>query len=106
MGAAMAGFILAAGYPVVVCSRSAASRRKLVDRGAREAADPAACARAADLLFASIPDDASTATISACGATESSAAVDAPVPQPASRSRRPLPPLTSRIRSADIRRCR
>ena len=47
---------------------------------------------------ANMPDDASTATISACGATESNAAVDAPVPQPASSSRSPLPPLASRIR--------
>ncbi len=40
---------------------------------------------------ASMPDDASTATISACGATDSSAAVDAPVPQPASSRRSPWP---------------
>ncbi len=59
----MAGFILAAGYPVVVCSRSAGSRRKLIERGAREAADPAACARAAELVFASIPDDAALRAI-------------------------------------------
>ena len=58
MGAAMAGFILAAGYPVLVCSRTAASRQKLVARGAREAANPAECARAADVVFSSIPDDA------------------------------------------------
>lgn len=58
MGVAMAGFILAAGYPVLVCSRTAASRQKLVTRGAREAASPAECARGADLVFSSIPDDA------------------------------------------------
>jgi 3-hydroxyisobutyrate dehydrogenase-like beta-hydroxyacid dehydrogenase len=58
MGAAMAGFILAAGYPVLVCSRSASSRQKLVARGARDAASPAECARGADLVFSSIPDDA------------------------------------------------
>jgi len=53
----MGGFVLAAGYPVLVCSRTAASRQKLVARGAREAANPAACAREADLVFSSIPDD-------------------------------------------------
>ena len=54
MGAAMAGFILAAGYPVLVFSRSAASRQKLVARGAREAASPAECARGAAVVFSSI----------------------------------------------------
>ena len=51
MGVPMAGFILAAGYPVLVFSRSAASRQKLVARGAREAASPAECAREADVVF-------------------------------------------------------
>jgi 3-hydroxyisobutyrate dehydrogenase-like beta-hydroxyacid dehydrogenase len=59
----MASLVLAAGYPVVVCSRSAASRGRLVARGAREASDPAACARAADLVFSSIPDDAALRAI-------------------------------------------
>lgn len=63
MGAAMAGFILAAGYPVLVCSRTAASRQKLVVLGAREAASPAECAREADLVFSSIPDDATLRAI-------------------------------------------
>jgi 3-hydroxyisobutyrate dehydrogenase-like beta-hydroxyacid dehydrogenase len=63
MGTAMAGFILAAGYPVLVCSRTAASRQKLVDRGAREAASPGKCAREADLVFSSIPDDAALRAI-------------------------------------------
>jgi 3-hydroxyisobutyrate dehydrogenase-like beta-hydroxyacid dehydrogenase len=57
MGVPMAGFILEAGYPVLVVSRSAANRQKLVARGAREAGDPAECARAADIVFASLPDD-------------------------------------------------
>jgi 3-hydroxyisobutyrate dehydrogenase-like beta-hydroxyacid dehydrogenase len=63
MGTAMAGFILAAGYPVLVCSRTAASRQKLVARGAREADSPAQCAREADLVFSSIPDDAALRAI-------------------------------------------
>jgi 3-hydroxyisobutyrate dehydrogenase-like beta-hydroxyacid dehydrogenase len=57
MGAAMAGFILRAGYPVLVCSRTAASRQRLVALGARDTASPAECARAADIVFSSIPDD-------------------------------------------------
>ena len=46
-----------------------------------------------DLSCASrnMPSDASTATISASGAAASSAAVDAPVPQPASSRRSPAP---------------
>lgn len=63
MGVAMAGFILAAGYPVLVCSRSASSRQNLVVRGARDAAGPAECARGADLVFSSIPDDAALRAI-------------------------------------------
>jgi len=57
MGVPMAGFILEAGYSVLVVSRSAANRQKLVARGAREAGGPAECARAADIVFASLPDD-------------------------------------------------
>lgn len=52
----------------------------------------------------SIPAEASTATISARGATPSSAAVEAPVPQPASSSRSPAPSRGSRIRAAEARR--
>jgi 3-hydroxyisobutyrate dehydrogenase-like beta-hydroxyacid dehydrogenase len=58
MGGAMAGFALAAGYPLIVCSRTAASRAKLVALGARETSSPAECAREADLVFSSIPNDA------------------------------------------------
>ena len=57
MGVPMAGFILKAGYPVVVFSRSAANRQKLVSQGAREVASVAECARAAGVIFSSIPDD-------------------------------------------------
>jgi 3-hydroxyisobutyrate dehydrogenase-like beta-hydroxyacid dehydrogenase len=58
MGVPMAGFILKAGYPLVVFSRSVASRRKLVSQGAREAASVAECARDASFVFTSLPDDA------------------------------------------------
>ena len=57
MGVPMAGFILKAGYPVLVYSRSAAGRDQLVAQGARAAATIAACAREADVIFSSIPDD-------------------------------------------------
>ena len=42
---------------MLVVSRSAANRQKLVASGAREAAGPAECARAAEIVFASLPDD-------------------------------------------------
>jgi 3-hydroxyisobutyrate dehydrogenase-like beta-hydroxyacid dehydrogenase len=58
MGVPMASFILKAGYPLVVYSRSAASRQKLVVQGAREAASVAQCAARADIVFSSISDDA------------------------------------------------
>jgi 3-hydroxyisobutyrate dehydrogenase-like beta-hydroxyacid dehydrogenase len=58
MGVPIAGFILEAGYPLVVYSRSAANRQKLVARGAREASSVADCAARADIVFSSIPDDA------------------------------------------------
>lgn len=57
MGIPMAGFILKAGYSVAVFSRNPASRSKLVARGAQEAASVADCARAADIVFASVADD-------------------------------------------------
>lgn len=57
MGVPMAGFILAAGYPVVVWSRSPAGRAQLVERGAREASSAAACACSAGLVFTCVSDD-------------------------------------------------
>lgn len=57
MGVPMAGSILKAGYPVVVFSRSADNRRKLVSLGASEATSVADCARAAEVVFSSLPDD-------------------------------------------------
>ena len=57
MGVPMASFILKAGYPLLVYSRSAAGRDQLVTQGARAAATVAGCAREADVIFSSIPDD-------------------------------------------------
>jgi 3-hydroxyisobutyrate dehydrogenase-like beta-hydroxyacid dehydrogenase len=57
MGVPIAGFILKAGYPLVVYSRAAANRQKLTVLGAREATGVADCARQADIVFSSIPDD-------------------------------------------------
>jgi 3-hydroxyisobutyrate dehydrogenase-like beta-hydroxyacid dehydrogenase len=57
MGVPMAGLLLQAGYPLVVCTRSAANRQRLVEQGARAAASVAECARGADLVFSSLPDD-------------------------------------------------
>lgn len=58
MGVPMAGFLLQAGYPVRVYSRTAASRQKLVVRGAAEAQSVADCARGADIVFSCVSDDA------------------------------------------------
>jgi 3-hydroxyisobutyrate dehydrogenase-like beta-hydroxyacid dehydrogenase len=58
MGVPMASFILKAGYPLVVYSRSPASRQKLVALGAREAASVAQCTGEADIVFSSVSDDA------------------------------------------------
>ena len=57
MGAPMASLILRAGYPVLVSTRSAESRQRLVEQGARAAASVAECAQGADLVFSSLPDD-------------------------------------------------
>lgn len=58
MGVPMARFLLQAEYPVRVYSRTAASRQKLVARGATEAQSVAECARGADIVFSSVSDDA------------------------------------------------
>jgi 3-hydroxyisobutyrate dehydrogenase-like beta-hydroxyacid dehydrogenase len=63
MGVPMARFILKAGYPLVVFSRSADSRSKLVAHGAREATTPGECAAAADVLFTSLPDDSALQSV-------------------------------------------
>jgi 3-hydroxyisobutyrate dehydrogenase-like beta-hydroxyacid dehydrogenase len=58
MGAAMAGFILKAGYPLIVFSRQSAQRSKIVALGAREATSIGQCAREAKIVFSSLSDDA------------------------------------------------
>jgi len=58
MGVPMAGFILKAGYPVTVFSRNPARRGKLVAQGAQEAASVLECVREAQIVFASVADDA------------------------------------------------
>lgn len=57
MGVAMAGFILKAGYPLRVYSRTAASRAKLVALGASDTASVAQCVRGADVVFSCVSDD-------------------------------------------------
>lgn len=63
MGVPMAGFVLKAGYPVVVFSRTAANRGRLVAQGAKEATSIAQCAAASDIVFSSIPDDAALSEV-------------------------------------------
>ena len=63
MGTPMARFILQAGYPLTVWSRSPASRRGLVADGAAEAASAGECAAAADVIFCSVSDDAALAEV-------------------------------------------
>jgi len=58
MGAAMASFILKAGYPLSVYSRTAASRAKLVALGAVDTESVAQCTRGAEVIFACVSDDA------------------------------------------------
>ena len=58
MGVPMAGFLLKAGYPLSVYSRSAASRRQLAAQGAREALSTRECVRDAEIVFSALPDDA------------------------------------------------
>ncbi len=57
MGVSMAGFLLKAGYPLTVYSRSAQSRAKLVALGAREAGNVVDCIRGAKIVFSSVADD-------------------------------------------------
>jgi 3-hydroxyisobutyrate dehydrogenase-like beta-hydroxyacid dehydrogenase len=54
----MAGLILRAGYPLTVFSRNRASGAQLVAQGAREATSIGQCARASDVVFSSVSDDA------------------------------------------------
>ena len=58
MGVAMAGFLLEAGLPLAIFSRTSASRQKLVALGARETQNVAECVREADVVFSSVSNDA------------------------------------------------
>ena len=52
MGAAMAGHLLDAGYPLVVFNRTIAKAQPLIDRGARWASTAGAAAAEADITGA------------------------------------------------------
>jgi 3-hydroxyisobutyrate dehydrogenase-like beta-hydroxyacid dehydrogenase len=58
MGAAMGGHLLDAGTPLAVYDPSAAARRPLVERGARECGSAAEAAAKSDLVLAVVVDDA------------------------------------------------
>jgi len=57
MGAAMAGRLIEAGYPVSVYNRTAAKAKPLVKRGATLAATPREAAEGASVIFAMLADD-------------------------------------------------
>lgn len=59
----MASFLLAAGYPVAVYSRTAASRQRLVEKGAAEASDIRSCVDGAAIVFTCLPDDDTLRTV-------------------------------------------
>lgn len=63
MGVAMSGFLLEAGFPLAVYSRTAASRQKLVALGARDTQSVADCMRGAEVVFSSVSDDAALRAI-------------------------------------------
>lgn len=56
MGSAMAGHLLRAGHPVTAWNRTPGRATSLVELGAIEAADPAAVARASDVVLISVSD--------------------------------------------------
>ena len=56
MGGPMAGHLLAAGYPLIVHTRSKPRAKELLDRGARWADSPAQAAAEADVVFICVPD--------------------------------------------------
>jgi 3-hydroxyisobutyrate dehydrogenase len=56
MGRPMAGHLLAGGNPLVVHTRTRATAKELMDRGAAWAASPAEAARQADVVFVCVPD--------------------------------------------------
>ncbi len=63
MGRPMARRILAAGFPLVVHSRSATAAAELVAAGAKGARSPADLARGAEILIVMVPDTADLAAV-------------------------------------------
>ena len=57
MGSPMARFLLQAGYAVTVCDPDPAACARARSHGAQEAGSIAECARGADVVFSSLPDD-------------------------------------------------
>lgn len=66
MGQAMAGRLLAAGYPLTVWNRSAGAADALVARGATRADSPAAVAAASEVVFSMVTDGAASEAV-LCG---------------------------------------
>jgi 3-hydroxyisobutyrate dehydrogenase len=56
MGAAMAGHVAEAGYPLTVWNRTPGRAPSLLERGAREAESPAALAAACDVIVVCVSD--------------------------------------------------
>lgn len=69
MGAPMAGHLMDAGYPVVVCNRTKAKAQPLLERGAAWAGTPGEAAAAADVTITMIgfPDEVEAAYFAADG---------------------------------------
>jgi 3-hydroxyisobutyrate dehydrogenase-like beta-hydroxyacid dehydrogenase len=63
MGAAIAGNLLASGHDVCVFNRSASRSEPLRQAGASVAMSPAQAARAADVVFTMVADDAALASV-------------------------------------------
>lgn len=63
MGAALAGALLSAGWPVIVWNRTAARSAPLAERGARVAASAQEAAEAAEVVIANVVDYAATQQI-------------------------------------------
>lgn len=82
MGKAMAGRLLAAGYPVVVWNRTRAKADELLARGAVWSESPAAAAAHAEVLCSMVADDAALGAVvlgrqgALAGATEKTIHVD------------------------------
>jgi len=58
MGSAMAGHILAGGYPLYVWNRTAAKATALLEKGAKWAENPAELAKLCDVVFINVSDTA------------------------------------------------